>query len=169
MRNVPIPVLTCDQFRDAYHRFDGTTNVIHWKDVETPQYAAYVEHMETCLSCGDWFKYQQVLSRKINPADYPCIHMAFYATDVCEIHQDPWECQSCAVVFIEQYDEYGIPIRDGSNTYWKIENCPWCGTRLPESKRELWYRTLLGMGIDPFDPQAKIPPAFQSKRWFQER
>ena len=34
------------------------------------------------------------------------------------------------------FDEYGIPVYDGGTSVILIEYCPWCGSKLPSSKRD---------------------------------
>ena len=160
--------MNCEQFKRAYGKFDGATNVIHWKDVETPEYAAYSDHMQDCPECRDWYQSEQVASWKIDPAQYPCIHMAYHANYRCGTHHDPWECPGVLIAYIEQYDEYGIPIRDGGESYWKIDNCPWCGASLPRSKREQWLRKLKTLGFDPFTQYDRIPAEYKTGRWYRD-
>lgn len=71
------------------------------------------------------------------------------------------------VKHIPKFDEYGIPIYDGGSSMITINFCPWCGTKLPESKRELWFDTLEKMGIDIHE--GEIPKEFQSSAWFQNK
>jgi hypothetical protein len=165
----PVKGMDCEAFRQAYFRFDGARNVIHWKDVETPRYAAYTAHMQACRACEDWYHARQLESRGIDPSLYPCVHMAYYVTNLCETHSDPWDCPNVAIVYVEQYDEYGIPIRDTDGEYWKIDHCPWCGQGLPASKRELWFRTLARLGYDPFNDPERIPEKFKSNQWYKDR
>ena len=48
-----------------------------------------------------------------------------------------------------------------------INFCPFCGTKLPESKRDLWFDTLESMGFD--DPITQdIPHSFKSNAWHQQ-
>jgi hypothetical protein len=61
------------------------------------------------------------------------------------------------------FDEYllgagaaGLPVR--------IVVCPWCGHRLPASKRDRWYAELDRLGLDPDDPE--LPPALHSDAWW---
>lgn len=160
--------MNCEQFKKSYTKFDGATNVIHWRDLETPEYAAYSDHMQDCPPCRDWFQTIQLTEWGVNLADFPCIHMAYHARYRCSSHTDPWDCPSVMIAYIEQYDEYGIPIRDGNDAYWKIDNCPWCGASLPPSRREQWLRKLRAMGFDPLTDFDRIPQAFKSARWYRE-
>lgn len=162
-------MMNCEQFKRSYRKFDGaTTNVVHWRDVETPEYAAYSDHMQDCSACRDWFCAEQLATFKIDPSGYPCIHTAYHANYQCANHQDPWECPSTLVVYVEQYDEYGIPIRDGAGSYWKIDNCPWCGAALPESKRTAWLLKLRALGYDPFTDFEKIPAEYKTGQWYRD-
>jgi hypothetical protein len=61
------------------------------------------------------------------------------------------------------FDEYGIVVHDGGKSYVRIDFCPWCGTRLPESKRDQWFEALEAMGIDPLSDA--VPPAYRSDEW----
>lgn len=49
-----------------------------------------------------------------------------------------------------------------------IAFCPWCGSKLPKSKRDLWFRKLEALGFsDPWS--RKVPKKFQSEAWFSEK
>jgi len=61
-----------------------------------------------------------------------------------------------------------MPIRDGGSSVMQMRFCPWCGSELPESKRDLWFDTLAGLGFD--DPwQQPIPDEFRSDQWWRVR
>ena len=65
-------------------------------------------------------------------------------------------------------DEYGIVVHDGGSSYITIQYCPWCGKKLPESKRELWFDELEKIGIE--NPIGKeIPKEFRSDEWWKKR
>lgn len=160
--------MNCEQFKRSYRKFDGASNVIHWRDVETPEYAAYSDHMQDCPQCRDWFQAEQLNVWGVNVSGYPCLHMAFQANFHCGSHDDPRDCPSMLVIYLDQYDEYGIPSRDGSESYWKIDHCPWCGAALPPSRREQWLRKLRAMGFDPLKDFDRIPEAFKTGRWYRE-
>ncbi len=160
--------MNCEQFKKSYKKFDGAPNIIHWKDLETPEYVAYSDHMQDCPSCRDWFQTDQLQLWNVDISKFPCIHMAFQANFQCGNHEDPRDCPNTMVIYLDQFEEYGIPSRDGSDSYWKIDNCPWCGATLPKSRREQWVRKLKAMGFDPFADVERIPEAFKSARWYRE-
>jgi hypothetical protein len=43
------------------------------------------------------------------------------------------------IVYVEKFNEYGLKICDGGSSNILIEFCPWCGEKLPNSKREEWF------------------------------
>jgi hypothetical protein len=68
------------------------------------------------------------------------------------------------VAYIPKFDEYGIIVHDGGSSMIQIHFCPWCGTRLPESKRDQWFEELQRRGVDPL--KGPIPPEFQDESWY---
>lgn len=81
--------------------------------------------------------------------------------------------EEISIIFIPEYREYGVPIRDGGSSYLVILYCPWCGTKLPESLHEEYFDILDKMGIDyaclPEELQEKLPENMRSEKWWQER
>ena len=70
------------------------------------------------------------------------------------------------ISYTEVYDEYGIIIHDGGSSSIGINYCPFCGTKLPESKRDLWFDTLEKIGYE--DPsEQNIPDEFKSNAWYK--
>jgi len=59
-----------------------------------------------------------------------------------------------------------MPIRDGGASSMFMRCCPWCGASMPESKRDLWFKTLTEMGIDESIHQ-DIPIEFKSDDWWR--
>ncbi|MCZ4282447.1 hypothetical protein O4H49_16795 [Kiloniella laminariae] len=85
----------------------------------------------------------------------------------CQTHHDPFECPDVLINYIERFEEYGIIIHDGGSSSISICYCPWCGTKLPSSKRDLWFDTLENMGFD--DPgEQDIPEQFNSNKWLAD-
>ncbi|HEX6507101.1 MAG TPA: hypothetical protein VF221_05660 [Chloroflexota bacterium] len=86
----------------------------------------------------------------------------------CPTHPNPFDCPDNAVVYVQRFDEYGLPIRNGPNgqaqSYLVFSHCPWCGSALPESKRDRYFEELEARGIDPGDDA--VPPEFESDAWW---
>ena len=124
-----------------------------------------IEHFRECTSCSDAALAATLEERGVDVGDYPCVHMAQYAEFYCEQHPDPKDCHDATIHYDDVFDEYSIPHGDGISKM-TINNCPWCGIRLPESKRDLWFDTLESIGYD--DPlEQEIPEQYRSKRWRQ--
>ena len=84
----------------------------------------------------------------------------------CEQH-DEYSCPDVLIIYDEVFDEYGISIKDGGGSVSIIHFCPYCGTKLPESKRDLWFDTLEAMGFD--DPTDQdIPEKFNTSAWYRK-
>jgi hypothetical protein len=66
-----------------------------------------------------------------------CEQMREQVELVCEKHSGADQCPDKLVAFWPQFQEYGLLIHDGGSSAVTILFCPWCGTRLPESQREL--------------------------------
>ena len=69
------------------------------------------------------------------------------------------------VIYNSKFDEYGIAINDGGSSYIIIEFCPWCGKKLPCSKRDLWFEELEKMGYESFGDN-DIPEKFRTCKWW---
>lgn len=92
-----------------------------------------------------------------------CETMTRQANWSCDQHDDPFECPDALVLFSPRFQEYGLVIHDGGAAFAGIDFCPWCGHRLPESRRDRWFDELEGRGIDPWEDE--VPPEFQDDRW----
>lgn len=80
-------------------------------------------------------RYQQSV-----PPDVCCTRMAAALSQACPEHNDPFECPDNLFCWCPPLDEYGLVIHDGGASYVFVSTCPWCGRRLPDSKRERWLR-----------------------------
>ncbi len=70
------------------------------------------------------------------------------------------------IYYCPEFDEYGIVVHDSGKSYIKIEYCPWCGQKLPDSKRNLWFDELEKLGIEnPLEED--IPEKFKSSEWWE--
>ena len=93
--------------------------------------------------------------------EYCCEQMKYF------ISRNDSEFSSDDIIYyIPEFDEYGIVIHDGGSSFIIIEYCPWCGKKLPNSKRELWFEELEKRGIE--DPsEDEIPVEFGSDKWWR--
>jgi len=73
--------------------------------------------------------------------------MAAHLSQECDQGEDPFECPDNVIYWSPPFDEYGLIIHDGGASYIVLEHCPWCGTKLPESKRDVWFSELQGLGL----------------------
>ncbi|MFT9498003.1 DUF6980 family protein [Anaerosolibacter sp.] len=97
-----------------------------------------------------------------------CETMEHQVNYKCEQHANPSECPDKLIFFNDKFDEYGIIFHDGGPSYSTISFCPWCGSELPESKRDLWFDTLEELGFD--DPvEQEIPEEFKSDSWYRNQ
>jgi hypothetical protein len=85
----------------------------------------------------------------------------------CEIHDNIFDCPDNLICYNASKDEYGIIVHDGSSSYIIIYHCPWCGKKLPESKRDLFFCTIEALGYKSYDEN--IPPEFQTDEWWRKR
>jgi hypothetical protein len=84
----------------------------------------------------------------------------------CDQHKDEYSCPDVLINYSGKFDEYGLIIHDGGSSSLLIQYCPFCGTKLPESKRDLWFDALESMGFD--DPsEQEIPEQFNSRDWYE--
>ncbi len=84
----------------------------------------------------------------------------------CPDHEDAFECPDILIKYEAMFDEYGIIIHDGGTSVIGINFCPWCGAKLPESKRNLWFEELEKLGYkDPWDQN--IPEKFKTDAWYR--
>jgi hypothetical protein len=68
------------------------------------------------------------------------------------------------VVYDTVFDEYCL-VREGGLDAAPISHCPWCGSVLPESKRDLWFSELAQRGFTADDPG--LDDAFRTDAWWQ--
>jgi hypothetical protein len=84
----------------------------------------------------------------------------------CEKHPDRFDCADALVAYAIKFDEYGLIIHDGGSSVITIDYCPWCGKKLPESKRYAWFNAIEKLGLDPGSDD--IPDAYQSDKWYRD-
>jgi hypothetical protein len=74
------------------------------------------------------------------------------------------ESEEIPVDYNPKFREYGIRVLDGGSSVIQLTFCPWCGQRLPDSLRMLWFEELEKRGIDPIEDD--VPPEFSDDRWY---
>jgi hypothetical protein len=98
-------------------------------------------------------------------AKFCCEVMQRQAGHSCEQHPNPWDCPDALVIYISKFDEFGIVIHDGGAAFSKIAFCPWCGAKLPESRRDQWFDELERLRLDP--DSDSLPHRFKSDEWYR--
>src|SRR5262249_6702406 len=129
-------------------------------------YRTWVHHLDGCTACADWYQAEEVKARGIDPRRYPCVHLAYYTSAWCAEHADPTaDTPEAAVIYNPRFDELGIYLYDRS--VLGIRHCPWCGAKLPESRRDEWLQRARALGIeDPKDP--RLPTELKSDAWYRK-
>ena len=154
--------MDCSDYRANYAKF---AKLPLGREVwDTPEWTAWMDHFHHCTKCSDWHLAQRVSERGHDPNSFPCVHIAEQLTHTCSKHPDLRECPDVLILYEPRFDEYSIPIRDGGLSGRCIRFCPWCGVRLPDSKRDRWFQELESLGYD--DPFAQdIPEEYDSGKW----
>ncbi|MCC5822305.1 MAG: hypothetical protein LAT64_09135 [Phycisphaerales bacterium] len=93
-----------------------------------------------------------------------CESIAYHINYRCPLHPDPYDCADNILIYRPQFDEYGIIIHDGGASAITIRYCPFCGAKLRDSKRDLWFDRLEALGIE--DP-ADCPEEMTDDRWWR--
>lgn len=85
-----------------------------------------------------------------------------------EFSSEDFENVDTPIVYWKKFDEYGLKIMDGGYSSLVIEFCPWCGEKLPVSRRDEWFDELETLGI--YDPWTmEIPDKYQTDAWYKEK
>ncbi len=96
-----------------------------------------------------------------------CDHMRHHTSRMCEDHDNPFGCPDYVIFYSRTFDEYGLIIHDGGQASYPIHFCPFCGFKLPASKRDQWFKELHKLGFkDPLGDDS-IPEAYQSDAWWR--
>jgi hypothetical protein len=101
-------------------------------------------------------------------AKHCCELMEYHLNQKYDIHDNPFDCPDNLVFYYLKYDEYGIIVHDGGQSYVTISYCPWCGKELPLSKRDLWFEELEKRGImNPLEE--RVPEEFETDAWWKNK
>lgn len=93
-----------------------------------------------------------------------CNNMKRTVNFKCNTHDD-FDCPDKLILYIPKFDEYGIIIHDGGKSLITIRFCPFCGSKLPNSKRNRWFRKMEKLGIN-IDNDEDIPKIYKSYGWW---
>ncbi len=95
-----------------------------------------------------------------------CDMMEDQISHKCPDHENPFDCPDNLISYTAMFDEYGIIIHDGGTSVIGINFCPWCGSKLPESKRDRWFEELEKLGFTDLFIQ-DIPEKFKTDEWYR--
>lgn len=79
------------------------------------------------------------------------------------------ETKTNIIRYFPHFREFGIP-STGDCSYYLLNYCPWCGSKLPDSLREAWFETLEKRGYeDPLSEDVmNLPIEFLSDKWWNK-
>lgn len=96
-----------------------------------------------------------------------CEDMNRHTGRTCDEHENPFECPDYVISYSAVFDEYGLIIHDGGSSKYTISFCPFCGAKLPESKRERWFDELEKLGFDEPIGADNLPEKYKSDAWYR--
>lgn len=69
--------------------------------------------------------------------------------------------------YVPYFREFGIPINDGGSSYSRINHCPWCGQKLPDSLRDEWFDYIESQGFSTItdEEEDRIPKWLYRADW----
>jgi hypothetical protein len=72
------------------------------------------------------------------------------------------------IKYDDKLDSFSLLVRQDAETLTTqdIFFCPWCASKLPESRRETWLNELEALGIDPMKDE--IPETYRSSKWWSK-
>jgi hypothetical protein len=152
--------MDCTCFRAAYDRWWGQGPVDNRYPAEQQDWFG---HEQDCRECRDWARRRYCQYRGIQADQHCCLDMASAIAHPIEtLHQGP----NRVLDWIACWDEYRIPMSYDGYSATPIRHCPWCGHRLPDSKRSLWYERLKSLGYS--DPgNEDLPDEFGTDEWWR--
>jgi hypothetical protein len=153
--------MDCEEYRANYRGF-RSRGPEH--NAMPPELAAWHRHRQSCRRCSEWSKRAEAEANGIDPSQHCCADMAMNVSRPLLVpHQGP----NRVIDWIACWDEYYIPVAYDGYSATRVLHCPWCGTRLGESRKALWYQSLYSLGYaDPGEED--IPPEFDSDAWWRK-
>ncbi len=118
--------MTCEHFRSKYATYQALPLAPGvW---QSDEFNDWSDHLHGCQACADWYLLSRVKDRGEDVSSFPCVHLAFYSTLPCDVHENAWECPDMTLVRTES--GFGLPVRDGGASVIEIAFCPWCGRKI---------------------------------------
>ena len=104
--------------------------------------------------------------------EFCCEKMESHVYLKCEnIILDDGDKEDKPIWYYSKLDEYCLPRPDLVGGFVSsvitITHCPWCGKKLPESKRDEWLERLRAMGINPFVGDY-VPDEYMTSEWYEK-
>lgn len=155
-------LMNCSEYQKLYQDYSATPLAREIWD--TPLFEAWQIHHQQCKSCSDWTLVQRCLAKGIDVSDFPCVHMAYEFSRTCEQHARKDDCPEKVVIYESRFDEYSIGPRGGGGDFVLISHCPFCGTALPQSKRDRYFDELEELGLDVDDET--LPEKYRDSSWW---
>lgn len=154
--------MNCNEYKLNHSRFWNAKAV----DNQFPSgYQEWYRHQRDCPSCQEWSRAEYCRIRGIDPSGHCCLWMAYYVAHPMETgHQGP----NRVIDWVSSWDEYHIPMSYDGYRATRILFCPWCGIRLRDSKKELWYKALYQLGYTDPGGEEEIPEEFKSDLWWRK-
>ncbi len=110
-----------------------------------------------------WMNFSEPMDIK-GRGQHCCAAMDTALTYTCSQHENPFDCGDQLLCFDDLFEEYGLIIHDGGSTYVCITHCPWCGTRLPESRRDAYFDELERLGLAIW--RDDLPERYRRPGWW---
>jgi hypothetical protein len=155
-----MPAIDCETFVRLIPHFEDQPKRGPSAGVD---YDTWCNHMHACATCSDALLAYRLRAWDVDPCAFPCVHMAYRATQTCPMHEERAECPDLFISYDEVFDEYSL-IKDGVSLV--ISFCPWCGTHLPPSQRERWFQELEQLlGTNPLAAAGRVPKRYRSREW----
>ena len=90
---------------------------------------------------------------------------------VCEQHKG--NCPNNPFYWNAKVREFGVKLGDyweyeSGWTYIKVDYCPFCGYKFPESLRDKYFEELEALGIDYWMEPEKVPEEYKSDKWWNK-
>jgi len=156
--------MDCTKYKANYVAF--TKLPLPREIAESAEWSDWMDHFHTCRDCFDWTLARRIEERGFDPEEFPCVHIGNQVTTICPDHPDPCDCPDILISYSPRFDEYSIAVRDGGTSAVVIRYCPWCGVRLPESKRQNWFDELSALGYTGFHSD-DIPARYGTDEWYK--